>query len=85
MRGCKDDMEPDNPIYRPWVVLVLLFCALGPLALPVLWGSPRFSRRAKVLLTAAVTVLTVVVLWLLWVVAVMLVRQVREARDLGGF
>lgn len=36
---------------RPWVILLLLFVVLGPLALPLLWRSPRFSRPMKVALT----------------------------------
>ncbi len=38
--------------YTPWVVIVLLTpLVLGPLALPLLWKSPRFSRRGKVVWT----------------------------------
>lgn len=77
--------DPDNPIYRRWVVLVLLFAALGPLALPLLWRSPHFSRGWKIALTAAVLVLTAVLVWLLWITAAMFVRRVQEAWDLGVF
>ena len=34
-----------------WFVLVMLFCVLGPLALPLLWKSPRFPRWSKWCLT----------------------------------
>ena len=44
--------------HRPVWVLVLLFVVLGPLGLPYLWGSPAFSRRMKVVLSALVAVYT---------------------------
>ena len=40
--------------YRPVWVLILLFLVLGPLGLPYLWRSPRFTRALKVMLTVAV-------------------------------
>lgn len=45
-----------------WFVLLMLFVVLGPLGLPLLWKSPRFSRTAKMALTIAVIALTA---WLL--------------------
>ena len=53
--------EPPTPLkwyYRPVWVLVLLFLVLGPLALPYLWRTPRFSRRLKVVLTVLVLAYT---------------------------
>jgi hypothetical protein len=50
---------PDVPWYlRPFWVLVLLFFVLGPLGLPYLWKSPRFSQSIKVVLTVAVVAYT---------------------------
>ena len=50
---------PDVPwYYRPFWVLILLFVVLGPLALPNLWKSPRFSQAMKVVLTIAVVAYT---------------------------
>ena len=37
--------------YRPVWILVLLFGVVGPLALPLLWRSPRFTTPAKVAIT----------------------------------
>ena len=45
--------------YRPWWVLLMLFVVLGPLGLPLLWKSPRFSRWSKIALTAAVAAYTI--------------------------
>jgi hypothetical protein len=39
---------------RPAGVLLLLFVVLGPLALPLLYKSPRFSRGQKIALTVLV-------------------------------
>jgi hypothetical protein len=60
--------------YRPFWVLVLLFLVLGPLGLPYLWRSPRFSRGAKMLLTGCVVVYT----GLLIVETIRLVHEVRD-------
>jgi hypothetical protein len=50
---------PDVPWYlRPFWVLVLLFFVLGPLGLPYLWKSPRFSQSIKFVLTIAVVAYT---------------------------
>ena len=44
--------------YSVWWVLLMLFCVLGPLALPLLWKSPRFPRWAKIALTVLVGLFT---------------------------
>jgi len=52
-------MKPESRwFYNVWAVLLALFVVLGPLGLPLLWRSPRFSRGAKVLLTALTAVYT---------------------------
>jgi|GEM_PF-1280248 len=43
-------------IDQPWVVLLLLFGVMGPLAIPVLWKSRGFSAWAKLGLSIAVIV-----------------------------
>ena len=50
----------------PWVVLPLLFFVLGPLAVPLLWRSHRFTLFWKVVLTVLVIGLTVLFVWLTW-------------------
>jgi hypothetical protein len=60
-----------NPLLdNPWVILLLLFFALGPLALPMLWQGKAFSRRAKWILTILVVGYTLFCLWLLWFITV---------------
>ncbi|HAM40193.1 MAG TPA: hypothetical protein DDX89_00465 [Candidatus Omnitrophica bacterium] len=58
-----------------WFVLFLLFFVLGPLALPLVWKHPRFSRRVKVLLTVAMLFYTLLLIELI----VRMVRAVTEA------
>ncbi len=43
---------------RPMGVVLLLFFVLGPLGLPLLYKSPSFGKRMKVILTVAVLVYT---------------------------
>lgn len=49
--------------YKPWVVLGLLFFVTLFLGLPLLWLSPRFSTRSKVLITIVNVAYSAVVLW----------------------
>ncbi|HYW80142.1 MAG TPA: hypothetical protein VE890_11225 [Thermoguttaceae bacterium] len=62
----------------PAIVLVSLFVLLGPLALPMLWRSRRFSAAWKIALTVVVVVLTVVMCWLVWYLTMELLRPLRE-------
>jgi len=39
--------------YRPASVLLIIFLVAGPLGLPLVYRSPRFSRLARILVTAA--------------------------------
>jgi hypothetical protein len=43
---------------RPTAVIVLLFFVLGPFGLPLLYKSPKFSKRLKVILTIVVILYT---------------------------
>jgi len=49
--------------YRTIPVLVLLFVVIGPLALPLLYKSPYFSKFWKVLLTIVVLIFTCYLIW----------------------
>jgi hypothetical protein len=76
-------VEAPSPVkwyYRPVWVLVLLFFVLGPLGLPYLWKSPRFSRGMKIALTVCVIVYTV----LLVVETIRIAREVRDEMDALG-
>lgn len=56
-------MDKSNWYASVWFVLLMLFLVLGPLGLPLLWKSPRFSSAAKIVLTAATVAYTV---WILY-------------------
>jgi hypothetical protein len=49
--------------YRPLWIFVLAFTALGPLALPLVWRTPRFDRATKWMVTVVLVVITVYVGW----------------------
>lgn len=67
---------PPSPGESRGTVLVLLFAALGPLALGVLWKSPRFSVLSKLLLTVLTLGQLVLAVWLLWLVMSWMVGRV---------
>ena len=43
---------------RPMGIVLLLFFVLGPLGLPLLYKSPNFSKKIKIILTIAVLIYT---------------------------
>jgi hypothetical protein len=63
----------------PWMVLPMLFLVLGPLALPMLWRSRRFTRPWKWVLTILVTMMT---LFLLWVISLEVQQTLKVLRAL---
>ena len=69
---------------RRGMVLLLLFVVLGPLALPVLWRSSKFSGAWKLFLTLLVLIFTVVVVWVLWYVLSMFIEALEEYEILGS-
>lgn len=44
--------------FKPISVLLLLFFVLGPFGLPLLYKSPHFSRKLRIILTVAVILYT---------------------------
>ena len=64
------------PPEQAWVVLLMLFVLMGPLAFPMLWESPHFGRATKIVLTVLVCILTMVALVVLWLVTVWFVEQI---------
>ncbi|MBN2022838.1 MAG: hypothetical protein JW809_08575 [Pirellulales bacterium] len=54
------------PVVAPpeprWMVLLMLFVLMGPLALPMLWHSPHFTRPWKIVLTVLVCLIAVAAL-----------------------
>jgi len=65
--------------HRPWAVLVLLFLVLGPLGLPLLWRSPRFSRGWKIVLTVVMIVYTALLIESMIAAVRMAMEQMKAA------
>jgi len=63
-------------------ILLLLFALLGPLALPVLWQSERFTRAEKIVYTVLVSIVTALVIWILWWAVDRFIDTVRQLREL---
>jgi hypothetical protein len=55
--------KPPNWMESPVTVLLGLFVFLGPLALPLLWRSRRFTRAWKIGLTVVVLLATYAAFW----------------------
>ena len=45
--------------YRPWIVVLLIFLALGPFGLPLVYKSPAFNKTWKIILTFLTLVYTI--------------------------
>jgi uncharacterized protein (DUF983 family) len=52
------DKKTQDKWYFKTYVLIIAFLCIGPLALPLLWINPRFSRRNKIVITIIVIVLS---------------------------
>ena len=52
------EKKKEGEWYFKTSVLVIAFLSAGPLALPLLWFNPRFSKQTKISLTLIVLILT---------------------------
>jgi len=59
---------PSRPRWtdNPWIVLALVFLVLGPIGLPLLWRSRRFTPLWKTVITALVLALSAAVGARIW-------------------
>ncbi len=59
-RYCGEFLEKPKQIkwYFRTSVLIIAILSVGPLALPLLWLNPRFSKISKIIITIAVLILT---------------------------
>ena len=71
----------DKPTWTShvWFVLLMLFVVLGPLGLPFLWKSPRFSKSAKIALTIATVIYTG---WILLAARAIMEKSFQRLMDL---
>jgi hypothetical protein len=64
---------------RRWVAMAILLCA-GPVGLPLVWLSSRFSKLAKISLTAVFFLVTVIFpIAMVWYWCEVAVRPLVEA------
>ena len=53
--------------YHKISVLVIAFLCVGPLAIILVWINPRFSKKAKVILSISALIITYILwIWLSW-------------------
>ena len=69
----------------PWVVLLMLFVVLGPLALPMLWRSRGFSPLWKTLLTLVMVGVTALLFFLIWLFIAKALEPLQQLKTLQGF
>jgi hypothetical protein len=69
---------------RPAAVVLSLFFVLGPFGLPLLYRSPKFSRKMKILLTVAVVVYTFYLIFATLEIARELYRRIEEFGEIMG-
>ena len=60
----------DKWYFKPYV-LVIAFLCVGPLALPLAWFNPSFSRRNK-------TIISAIIIALSWLLGVLFVRSLKS-------
>jgi polyferredoxin len=63
---------------RPISVILLLFFVLGPFGLPLLYRSPQFSKRLKIILTVAVIIYTLYLIFALLEIGRKLFKMMEE-------
>lgn len=75
--------EPILSGTKRWYVIVMLLC-VGPMALPLLWQSPRFSQGAKFAWTAAVILILVGAIAMLIILGPVIERALQAYQQLLG-
>jgi hypothetical protein len=63
---------------RPISVILLLFFVLGPLGLPFLYRSPKFSKPLKIILTAVVIIYTLYLIFATLEIGRVLYKRLEE-------
>jgi len=50
-----DNQKPKKWYFRTWA-LVVSFLSVGPFMLPLVWANPGFSKKTKVIISAAIII-----------------------------
>ena len=69
---------------KPVSVVLSLFFVLGPLGLPLLYKSPKFSRTSKIILTLAVVIYTFYLIFVSLDIARELYKKMGEFKEILG-
>lgn len=64
--------------YHSTTAIVLALLMLGPLALPLVWIHPRYSIKAKVVVTIIVLILTIAICYAMVGMYVYLMKQIES-------
>jgi len=80
----KEENQKVKWYLRPLGVLVLLFVVLGPLALPLLYKSPRFNKTLKIILTIAVIIYTSYLIFVSVELGIEVYRRIEELQNIIG-
>ncbi len=80
----KEENEKIKWYLRPLGVLVLLFVVLGPLALPLLYKSPKFNKTLKIILTIAVIIYTSYLIFVSVELGMEVYRRIEELQNIIG-
>ncbi len=80
----KEETEKIKWYLRPLGVLVLLFVVLGPLALPLLYKSPKFNKTLKIILTIAVIIYTSYLIFVSVELGIEVYRRIEELQNTIG-
>ncbi len=80
-------MQPNESTPVAWYLtkksVFLGLAIFGPLALPLVWMSPKFSRTQRIVLTVITVVLTVLFFKFTAMAVGLLNKQVEEMKALG--
>ncbi len=80
----KEETEKVKWYLRPLGVLVLLFVVLRPLALPLLYKSPKFNKTLKIILTIAVIIYTSYLIFVSVELGIEVYRRLEELQNIIG-
>jgi len=50
--------KPQEKWYFKTSILIIAFLCVGPFALPLIWFNPRFSPKAKIIISAIIIILS---------------------------
>jgi len=72
--------KPTSKWYYSTSAIVIGLLFLGPLALPLVWRSPRYKVITKAIITVVVIVATI---WFCWLMGDMYQQLIHQLEDLG--